>query len=37
MGNFNVDDRIQSFMQRKEDEFPELRLNPDILIRRMTE
>lgn len=35
MQAFDLDDRIQSFMQRKEDEFPELRQNPDVLVRKL--
>ena len=36
MSTYDLDDRIQTFMRRKESEFPELKLEPDILIRKMT-
>lgn len=35
MSRNELNDRIQSFMERKESEFPELKLNPDVLIRKM--
>jgi hypothetical protein len=35
MSKNELHDRIESFMQRKESEFPELKLNPDVLIRKM--
>lgn len=35
MSRNELDQKIFTFLQRKEDEFPELKLNPDVLIQKI--